>query len=142
MTIEVTGPPHLDDDHEHQQVNQEEQTLNESSLAEDTNTLPNDESGAVGDGGGDLNASMNDASADEASKGDDGSGGHSGGGVTSAGKKDETSGAASGADAEKHKKELLAKRKTRQPKFDGNLIPEEGDESDVGLFKINTLINP
>ena len=139
MTTEVTGPPNLDEEHEHQHVNQEEQTLNESSLAEDTNTLPNDESGAVGDdGGGDLNASMNDASADEAGKGEDGSGAHSGGGgETSAGKKDETSGAASGAggaDAEKHKKELLAKRKTRQPKFDGNLIPEEGDESDVRSF--------
>jgi hypothetical protein len=148
LTIEVTGPPHLDED---QQVNQGEQTLNESSLAEDTNTLPNDESGAIGDGGGDLNASINDASADEASKGDEGSGAHSGVGVTSAGKKDETNGAASGggasgggsgADAEKHKKELLAKRKTRQPKFDGNLIPEEGDESDVGLFKKNVFMNP
>ena len=39
------------------------------------------------------------------------------------------------AEAMQHKKELLAKRKARQPKFDGNLIPEEGDESEVGHLK-------
>jgi hypothetical protein len=33
-------------------------------------------------------------------------------------------------DAVQPKKDLLAKRKARQPKFDGNLIPEEGDESE------------
>ena len=45
------------------------------------------------------------------------------------------------AEALQHKKELLAKRKARQPKFDGNLIPEEGDEGEVNITnKIKTRI--